>query len=197
MQDSCLPDDLLHRIARQDELLVIKNAQIWNMMYNNALTVGERRLYDYWESTLSFAWNRDEWHDNLKTITEIIAENFSILSDFREAGFRDYLELHRVETLGISTQNAVKHTFHGGKYEHTIRQSWDQQSLRLPTAGDAILRLITTVVVDAIDAVWKRQGTPVSIFGRDGPLCEAKAATRAVKNRHLAVLFDKLGLCLW
>ena len=69
--------------------------------------------------------------------------------------------------------------------------------MRLPTAGDAILRLITTVVVDAIDAVWKRQGTPVSIFGRDGPLCEAKAATRAVKNKHLAVLFDKMDLCLW
>ena len=67
----------------------------------------------------------------------------------------------------------------------------------MATAGDAILRLLATVVVDAIDAVWKRQGTPVSIFGRDGPKCEAKAATRAVKNKHLALLFDNMGLCLW
>ena len=27
--------------------------------------------------------------------------------------------------------------------------------------------------------------------------CEAKAATRSVKNKHLALLFDKMGLCLW
>ena len=138
--DISLPDGLLHCIAKQDELLVIKNARISNMMCNNALTVGEHELYDYWESMLSFGWERNEWYDNLTIFTEIIDKNFTILSDFREAGFRDYLEPHRVETLESSTQHAVKHTFHGGKYEHTISQSWDQQSLRLPTAGDAILR---------------------------------------------------------
>ena len=59
------------------------------------------------------------------------------------------------------------------------------------------MRLLATVVVDAIDVVWKRQDTPCSIFGREGPKCEAKAATRAVKNRHLAVLFDNMGVYLW
>ena len=78
-----------------------------------------------------------------------------------------------------------------------MRHSPDRQSVRVPPAGDAILRLLATVVVDAIDVAWKRQNTPVSIFGRDGPLCEAKAATRSVKNKRLAVLFDKLDLCSW
>ena len=59
------------------------------------------------------------------------------------------------------------------------------------------MRLLATVVADAIDAVWKRQDTRVSIFSRDGASCEAKAATAAVQNKHLAVLFDKMGIGSW
>ena len=50
------------------------------------------------------------------------------------------------------------------------------------------------MVVDAIDADWERQNTRLSIFIRDGPSCEAKAATEAVKNELLAILFDKIGV---
>ena len=80
--DTSLPDGLLHCIAKQDELLVIKNARISNMMCNNALTVGDYELYDYWESMLSFGWEMNEWYDNLTTFTDIIDKNFTILSDF-------------------------------------------------------------------------------------------------------------------
>ena len=62
------------------------------------------------------------------------------------------MNYHRFDTLGRGAQFAVKHPFHGGKYENTIRQSPDKKSLLVPTAGDAILRLLATVVVDAIDA---------------------------------------------
>ena len=140
----------------------------------------------------------NEWYDNLTIFTKIIDKNFTILRNFKETGFLDYVQPRRVDSLEICTQWVVNHDFHDGKYEHTMRQSSDKQSLpHLSTAGDAILRLLATVVVDAIDVAWKRQKTPVSIFGREGPSCEAKAATRAVQNKHLAVLFDKIGLCVW
>ena len=195
-EENSLAASFLAYIVRQDELLVIKNARYWEMLSNDALTVDEQLLYDYWSLILSYEWEMNEWYDNLTIFAKIIDKNFAILRDFKETGFWDDLEPHRVETLEISTQSAVKHTFHAGKYEHTINQSSDQQSTPcLATAGDAILRLLATVVADAIDAVWKRQGTHASIFGRDGPKCEAKAATRAVKNKHLALLLDKMGLC--
>ena len=53
------------------------------------------------------------------------------------------------------------------------------------------------MVVDAIDADWERQGVRLSIFIRDGPSCEAKAATEAVKNEFPAILFDKMGVDSW
>ena len=43
----------------------------------------------------------NEWYDNLIIFTKIIDKNFTILRDFKETGFWDYLEPHRVETLGI------------------------------------------------------------------------------------------------
>ena len=201
-----MPDDVadedslaatfLDYIVKQDALLVIKNAWYWKMLYNNAFTVGERELYNYWSSILSYEWEMNEWYDNLTIFTEIIDKHFTILRDFKETGHLDYLQPRRVDTLEISTQRVVKHPFHRGKYEHNMRLSSDKQSVYFSTAGDAILRLLATVVVGAIDVAWKRQNTPVSIFGREGT-CEAKAATRAVKNKHLAVLFDKMGLCVW
>ena len=65
------------------------------------------------------------------------------------------------------------------------------------TAGDAILRLLSAVVVEAIDADWERHKIRLSIIIRDGPPCEAKAATEAVKNEFLAILFDKMGVDSW
>ena len=157
-EEDSLAVSFLDYIVRQDELLVIKNARYWKMLYNNAFTVGERELYDYWDSILSYEWEMNEWYDNLTIFTEIINKHFTILRDFKETGLSDFLEPRRVDTLEISTQRVVKHPFHDGKYEHTIRQSSDKQSLpHLATAGDAILRLLATVVVDAIDVAWKRQ----------------------------------------
>ena len=197
-EENSLASSFLAYIVRQDELLVIKNARYWEMLSNDALTVDEQLLYDYWSSILSYEWETNGWYENLTILAEIIDNNFTILRDFQEVGFLEYMQSRRVDSLDISTERAVKHTFHSGKYEHTIRQSSDKRSLpSLATAGDAILRLLATVVVDAIDVVWKRQDTPCSIFGREGPKCEAKAATRAVKNKHLAVLFDKMGVYLW
>ena len=117
---SRLPVGLLVCIAEKDELLVIKNARYRSMLLINALTDADCELYDYWESMLAYAWETNEWHDNLITLTEIINKNFTILRDFKETGFWGFLEPHRVETLGISTQNAVKHTSYGGKHEHII-----------------------------------------------------------------------------
>ena len=41
-------------------------------------------------------------------------------------------------TLGRGAQFEIKHPFHGGKHENTIRQSPDKKSLLVPTVGDAI-----------------------------------------------------------
>ena len=195
--DSRLPVGILMRVTEKDELLVIKNARCWNMLSINALTDADCELYDYWESMLAYAWETNEWHDNLITLTEIINKNFTILRNFYRTEYKDYMNYHRFDTLGRGAQFAVKHPFHGGKYENTIRQSPDKKSLLVPTAGDAILRLLSAVVVDAIDADWERHNIRLSIFIRDGPSCEAKAAKEAVQDEYLAILFDKMGVGSW
>ena len=139
----------------------------------------------------------NEWHDNLTNLTQIINRNFTILKDFYRTEYSGYMKYHSFDTLGSGAQFAAKHPFHGGKYEYTIRQSPDQKSLLVPTAGDAILPLLATVVVDAIDADWERQSIRLPIFIRDGPSCEAKAAKEAVQNEYLAILFDKMGVGSW
>ena len=51
-EENSLAASFLAYIVRQDELLVIKNARYWEMLSNDALTVDEQLLYDYWSSIL-------------------------------------------------------------------------------------------------------------------------------------------------
>ena len=54
--EDSLAASFLDYIVKQDELLVIKNARYWKMLYNDAFTISERELYDYWDSILSYEW---------------------------------------------------------------------------------------------------------------------------------------------
>ena len=71
--------------------------------------------------------------------------------------------------------------------------------MRPATAGDAILRLMMTAIVDAVEELWRPEWGAMSWhlkgFTRDGPRCEAKVARKAVENQLLALLYEKMRMC--
>ena len=182
--DSGLPDDLFRELKEKDDLLVIKEPRL------SCMTVTELELYNHWKKTLAYTWEQDEWHENLPVLSGLLHRNFAIYD-----AYRSYDASHPLGSFRLRAQNAVRHRFHGGKYENTMRQSLGGDSLRYATVGDAILRLLATAVVDAIADAWKRSGLRVPCcFLRDGAACESTVAKEAVRNERLALLFDKMCL---
>ena len=141
---------------------------------------------DFWSRILQYAWNADEWHDQLVEITSFINRTFPDLLLKLEPWERKVLPFsnHR-------SQMAFEHGFHDGKYTKL------DPPYKTCTIGDAILRLWATVMVDAMEDNWSRHKVHVYGCYTRKSTQESVAATVAVQNSRLEVLFDKMQLSTW
>ena len=190
MELRCLPPGVFQTLLCRTELLVVKVPG----SPSDDLTGPELALYDFWGEVLACEWEQPEWHERLHTLADFLKNHFNESLN----GLHRYNKLRCFNSFGERTRSAVMHRFHSGKYSHTMSSSPDGNHLRPATAGDAILRLLTTAVVDAIADVWRRNPDTnemswfVKGFTREGSLCESEVARQAQSNKNLALLFDKM-----
>ena len=186
----CLPPGVFQTLSGRYDLLVVKESG----SQFDYLTEPESVLYDFWGEFLACEWELPQWHESLITLGDFLKHHFPKNLD----GLLLYDKPRRFNSFGQRTQSAVMHDFHSGKYRDTLSHSRGGNQLRPGTAGDAILRLLATAVVDAIADVWRRDPWTNGRswfrkgFNRDGPKCECEVARQATKNKNLGLLFDKM-----
>ena len=182
MDPSSLPHGIFLKIQNRRELFFM----------DGSCVEPENELCIFWRRILAYEWTDAGWHEELRFLAYFLHVHFARTVE----KLVTYNVLFSINTYSKHTVDAVLHPFHTTKYKNTINASPDGQFMRPATAGDAILRLVLTAIVDAIADLWQHDWGTTSWFLngciRDGPLCETKLARKAAENENLALLFDKM-----